>query len=394
VGLRLVIAISLAAAAVGGLVSLLVGETLGSDTVTTVVMPTRTETEPATVASAARPLTGEGFDPAAIYARRSPGVVTIYADLGTDGVTQGSGFIVSPGGAILTNSHVITNVAETGPTTSVRGAKEVFVEFKDGERIPAKIVGWDLFNDIGVLQVDPAAHSLKPVPFGNSDTVVVGTPVAAIGSPFGKQSSLAVGVVSATGRTIDSLTSGFAIADAIQIDAPINRGNSGGPLFDDQGRVIGINAQIQSTSGNAEGVGFAVPIMIARKALADILRTGKVEYAYVGIESQDVTPGMARALGLSAKRGALVTKVNQGTPAAKSGIAAGSSIRRFNGLDVTVGGDVVVAIGRSPVRSAEDIGRIVTRTLRPGQKVMFTVARDGKRIGIEVTLGKRPGRAG
>jgi 2-alkenal reductase len=394
VGLRLVIAISLAAAVVGGLVSLLVGETLGSDTVTTVVMSTRTEIEPATVASAARPLTGEGFDPAAIYARRSPGVVTIYADLGADGVTQGSGFIVSPGGAILTNSHVITNVAETGPTASVRGAKEVFVEFKDGERIPAKILGWDLFNDIGVLRVDPAAHSLEPVPFGDSDTVVVGTPVAAIGSPFGKQSSLAVGVVSATGRTIDSLTSGFAIADAIQIDAPINRGNSGGPLFDDQGRVIGINAQIQSTSGNAEGVGFAVPIMIARKALADILRTGKVKYAYVGIESQDVTPGMARALGLPATRGALVTKVNQGTPAAKSGIAAGSSIRRYNGLDVTVGGDVVVAIGRSPVRSAEDIGRIVTRTLRPGQKVVFTVARDGKRIRIDVTLGERPGRTG
>jgi 2-alkenal reductase len=382
------------AALVGGAVSLLVSETLSGDTVTTVLLPTQTETAPATVASAARPLIGKRFDPAAIYAIRSPGVVTIYADLGADGATQGSGFVVGSDGAILTNSHVITNVAETGPTADVRSAKQVFVEFKDGERIPAKIVGWDLFNDLGVLKVDPAAHRLQPVPLGNSDTVVVGAPVAAIGSPFGKQSSLAVGVVSATGRTIDSLTSGFAIADAIQVDAPINRGNSGGPLFDDQGRVIGINAQIQSTSGNAEGVGFAIPIMIARKALADILRTGTVAYAYVGVETQDVTPGMARTLGLPAERGALVTKVNQGTPAARSGIAAGSSIKRYNGLDVTVGGDVVVAIGETPVRSAEDIGRIVTRTLRPGQTVAFTVARDGGRVRIDVTLGKRPGRSG
>ena len=139
-------------------------------------------------------------------------------------------------------------------------------------------MGWDLFNDVGVLKVDPTAHPIAPLPLGDSDAVVVGTPVAAIGSPFGKQSSLAVGVVSATGRTIDSLTSPFAIADAIQIDAPINRGNSGGPLFDDRGTVIGINAQIQSTSGNGGGVGFAIPISIVKQALRGHppLRQGRV----------------------------------------------------------------------------------------------------------------------
>ena len=387
------IALSLAAAALGGAAAFVVGTQVGGETVTTVVVASPTDTGPAATQAASRPLTGSGFNPAAIYARRSPAVVTIYADLGADGVSQGSGFVANSDGAILTNSHVITNVAEAVPTDEIRGAEKVFVEFKDGERIPASIVGWDLFNDVGVLKVDPTAHPIAPLPLGDSDAVVVGTPVAAIGSPFGKQSSLAVGVVSATGRTIDSLTSPFAIADAIQIDAPINRGNSGGPLFDDRGTVIGINAQIQSTSGTAEGVGFAIPISIVKQALREILRSGKVEYAYVGIQSQNVTPGMARALDLDAKRGALVVKVEQGTPAAAAGLAAGSSIRQYNGLDVTVGGDIVVAIAGKRVTSADDVGRIVTRTLRPGQKAAFTVIRDGRRVRVDVTLGKRPARS-
>jgi S1-C subfamily serine protease len=141
------------------------------------------------------------------------------------------------------------------------------------------------------------------VPLGHSSTVVVGTPVAAIGSPFGEQSSLSVGVVSATDRTIDSLTSGYSVSDAIQTDASINKGNSGGPLFDARGRVIGINAQIRSTSGTAEGVGFAIPIDTARRALDQLVRTGKVSYAYVGVTTQDVTPGLAKRFGIAAPHG-------------------------------------------------------------------------------------------
>ena len=135
------------------------------------------------------------------------------------------------------------------------------------------------------------------MPLGNSSTVVVGTPVAAIGSPFNEQSSLSVGVVSATDRSIDSLTSGYSISDAIQTDASINRGNSGGPLFDARGRVIGINAQIRSTSGATEGVGFAIPIDTARRTLEQLVRTGKVSYAYVGVSTEDVTPAIARKFG-------------------------------------------------------------------------------------------------
>jgi S1-C subfamily serine protease len=298
--------------------------------------------------------------------------------------------VVDRDGAILTNAHVITNVAELEPGSGrVRGAAAVYVEFSDGERVPARIVGWDLFSDVGVIQVKPEAHALAPVPLGESRDVVVGEPVAAIGSPFGKQTSLSVGVVSATGRSIDSLTSGFTVANAIQVDAPINRGNSGGPLFDGDGRVIGINAQIQSTTGTAEGVGFAVPIDIARRSLEQLLRTGRVRYAYIGIRTQDVTPGIAAAFGLGAERGALVTRVESGTPADRAGLRGGSRTEAHNGIEVTLGGDLIVAIAGTKVEHADDVSRIVT-ALSPGQKVEFTVIRGGRETPVDVTLADRP----
>jgi S1-C subfamily serine protease len=283
---------------------------------------------------------------------------------------------------------VITNVAVS---TDVRGAGAVYVEFRDGERVPARIVGWDLFNDVGVVRVDPSEHTLQPVPLGDSAAVRVGEPVAAIGSPFGNQSSLAVGVVAATGRTIDSLTSRYAVADAIQIDAPINRGNSGGPLFDGRGRVIGINAQIRSDSGTAEGVGFAIPINVARRALRQLDQTGEVAYAYIGITTQDVTPGIAERFGIRAERGALVASVEEGTPAARAGIQGGNQTESYNGLALTFGGDVIVSIAGAPVTSADDVSRIVTERLRPGQTVSVQLLRNGtERRTVKVTLTKRP----
>jgi S1-C subfamily serine protease len=328
------------------------------------------------------------FDPAALYAARADGVVTIYANLGADGSSQGSGFVVDGGGLILTNAHVITNVTES---RAVHGATAVYVEFSDGDRVAADIVGWDLFSDVGVVRVAAADHKLAPVPLGNSSTVLVGEPVAAIGSPFGQQTSLSVGVVSATGRSIDSLTSGFAVANAIQVDAPINRGSSGGPLFDASGKVIGINAQIESTSGTAEGVGFAIPINVARRSLDQLVRTGTVRYAYIGIRTQDVTPGIARAFDLGARQGALVTRLADGTPAARAGLQGASKTEIYNGLDVTLGGDLIVAIDGTPVTSTEDVSRIVSTQLMPGQTVPFTVLRGGtRRATVDVTLGERP----
>ena len=384
------VGLAVVAAAIGAAAALLVGSLTGlGDRTTTVVESAAAPTTSVTTTLPAR-RTGAGFDPERLYAARAPGVVTIYANLGADGQAQGSGFVVDEKGVILTNAHVITNVAES--RTNVQGARAVYVEFADGERVTATVVGWDLFSDVGVIRVSPKDHALDLVPLGNSATVVVGEPVAAIGSPFGKQTSLSVGVVSATGRSIDSLTAGgFAVSNAIQIDAPINRGNSGGPLFDGEGRVIGINAQIQSTTGNAEGVGFAIPIDLARRALDQLLRTGRVRYAYIGVSTQDVTPGIARRFSLGAERGALVTQVEEGSPAAAAGVRGGTRTEAFNGKDVTLGGDLIVAIGGSKIESADDVSRLVTTDLTPGQTVRFTVVRGTKRVKLDVTLADRPG---
>jgi S1-C subfamily serine protease len=389
--------IAILAAVLGGVAALGIGElagvTGGGDSETVYVSVP--QVAGATTGSA--PATGGtsrgGFDPAAIYSERADGVVTVYSAFqGSSGGAQGSGFVVDEDGTILTNAHVITNVGETDGAE--RGADAVYVEFSDGERVPAEIVGWDVFADVGVVRVDPDLHPLAPVPLGDSDQVVPGAAVAAIGSPFGNQGSLAVGVVSATGRTIPSLTSDYSVADAIQVDAPINRGNSGGPLLDAQGRAIGINAQIRSESGTAEGVGFAVPINIARRSLDQLAATGRVAYAYIGISTHTVTPGIAERFELGAERGALVEAVEPDTPAARAGIRGSEREEAYNGLTVPLGGDLIVKIGDQEVTSADDVSRIVTRDLLPGQVVPFVVLRDGERRTIDVTLAERPRATG
>jgi S1-C subfamily serine protease len=388
----IVAAVSVVAAVLGGAVALVLGEVTGvtGDESSTVYVSVPASGAASTVpgGTGAGPRLGNGFDPAAIYAARADGVVTIYASFeGDGGTSQGSGFAVDEEGTILTNAHVVTNVGEA---TDVRGADRLYVEFTDGERVPATIVGWDLFADLGVISVDPKLHGLAPLPLGDSATAVPGAPVAAIGSPFGNQTSLAVGVVSATGRSIPSLTSEYAVADAIQVDAPINRGNSGGPLLDAQGRVIGINAQIRSSSGTAEGVGFAIPINVARRSLEQLRATGRVAYAYIGIKTQDVTPGIAERFGLGAERGALVGEVEAGTPAARAGLQGGTREEAYNGLPVTLGGDLIVKIGDREIRSSDDVSRIVTEELLPGQRVPFVVLRGDERRTVQVTLGERP----
>ncbi len=338
-----------------------------------------------------RPLIAGSFDPARIYAQRSPGVVTIYSVFGSGSgaaSAQGSGFVVSHDGVILTNSHVVTTAGESAG--DVRPAQRVYVEFGDRDRVAARVVGWDVFDDVGVLRVDSGAHSLTPLPLGDSSRVAVGEPVAAIGSPFGNENSLAVGVVSATQRSIESLTSRYNLVDAIQVDAPINHGNSGGPLFDAPGRVIGINAQIRSESGTAEGVGFAVPINAARRSMEELLAAGKVAYAYVGVTSENLTPGIAKRFGYAARYGAVITSVRAGSPGARAGLRGGSTERTFNGAPFTYGGDVLVAVDGRPIRSASDVVRVVTERLRPGDTAVFTIERNGARRRVQLVLGERP----
>ena len=391
--------VAVACALVGGVAALGLGKATGwvgqKKTVTVFrsspLLPATDGAQPAAVAPSAKPLAGNGFNPRRIYASRSAGVVTIFAQRGTDPATaqiaQGSGFVVSPKGYILTNSHVIT---DAGESTSVHGADRVYIEFQDRDRAPAKIVGWDVFDDVGLVKVDPSAHALDPVPLGDSAAVAVGEPVAAIGSPFGNEDSLGVGVVSATHRAIDSLTSNYSLVDAIQTDAPINHGNSGGPLFDARGRVIGINAQIRTSTGSNSGVGFAVPINAARRSMEQLIGTGSVSYAFVGVTTEDLTPALARHFGYSVNRGAVIASVQDGSPAAAAGLHGGDHDQSYLGVDFKAGGDVIVAIAGHPVRSSEDVVRIVTDALDPGQRVQLTVIRDGKRLQVPVHLAERP----
>ena len=358
---------------------------------TTVVVhasaPGSTATPAVTVAA---PLVGSGsFVPARIFAERSPGVVTVFTFTGGQGA-QGSGFVVSGDGTILTNAHVITNAGETSAGAVVKPAAQVYVEFPDHDRIRATVVGWDVFADVGVIRVTPSAHRLAPLPLGRSADVVVGQPVAALGSPLGNEDSLAVGVVSAVGRSIAALTAPhFQLIDAIQIDAPIAHGSSGGPLLDAAGRVIGINAQIRSDAGGNAGIGFAVPIDAARRSLRELRAGRKVAYAFVGLQTEDLTPSLARHLGLKAHWGALVDRVTAGGPAAKAGIRGGTTEAQFQGVATIRGGDVVLAVNGTPISSADDLVRIVTNRLRPGQTAAFTVLRGGRQRSIAVRLGSR-----
>ena len=393
-----VASLSLAAAVLGALAALAlahafgwVGKTASRTVVVTQPAPAVGASAPAKSEVGARPLAGNGFDPARIYARRAPGVVTIYSFFGSSNsadAAQGSGFVVSPQGYILTNSHVITTAGDSG--ASVHPAHDVYVEFKNHDRVPAQIVGWDVYDDVGVIKVDPRSHPLIPVPLGDSARVRVGEPVAAIGSPFGNENSLAVGVVSAVERSINSLTSNYTLTDAIQTDAPINHGNSGGPLFDARGRVIGINAQIRSDSGNAEGVGFAVPIDSARRSMTQLIATGRVAYAYVGITTEDLTPTLARRFGYLVNYGAVISSVRAGTPADRAGLRGGNQEVDVNATTFTAGGDVVVSIAGRRIRNADDLVRSVTEAFRPGQRVIFTIVRQRKRLRVPVTLEERP----
>jgi S1-C subfamily serine protease len=385
--LALVCAVLGAAAAIGiaraaGLV--------GSDTTKTVIVRevAPVANAPAAVRTVAPALT-PGFSPAAIFARRSPGVVTVFSYFGGT-AAQGSGFVVSSSGAILTSAHVITNAGET--SGAVHPAASVYVEFSDHDRVRARIVGWDVFDDVGVLRVAPSAHRLVLVPLGRSRSVVVGEPVAAIGSPLGNLDTLAVGIVSAVHRSIAALTNPrFQLSDAIQTDAPIAHGSSGGPLLDARGRAIGITAQIRTDQGGAVGIGFAVPIDSARRSLQALLTKGHIGYAYAGVETEDLTPSLARHLHLLVKYGALVDTVSAGGPAAAAGLRGGTRTEQFQGETVAAGGDVIVAVDGVPVTDAAGLVRIVTN-LRPGQTAIFTVVRASGRRAIAVTLAARTPR--
>lgn len=334
---------------------------------------------------------GKVFNPAKIYSDTVDGVISVSSIFGSEAAgpfdpraAGGSGFVLNDDGEIVTNAHVITN----GEGEERSPADRVFVEFKDGNIVAAEILGFDPFSDVGLLKVDPDAVDLEPLELYDSDRVVVGQPVAVIGSPFGEDHSLSTGVVSQIGRSVRSLTD-FQIEGAIQTDASINPGNSGGPMLDANGRVIGISQQIQTGSGASDGVGFGVPVNTIRSSVEQLRENGEAKYAYIGVSTQPLYPQLAEKLGIDADRGAIIAEVVKDGPAAAAGIRGGNEEIIFQGGRYTTGGDVVVAADGEPVERSEDLGRIIGG-LSPGETVTLEIVRDGKSMEIGIKLQERP----
>jgi len=333
-----------------------------------------------------------GFDASAIYDRLAPGVVTVISlfgeadgPLGSQAGGLGSGFVLDGDGYIATNTHVVTS------GQGLRRAGQVYVDFADGNRVPARIVGIDPNADVALLKIEPKGLSLTPLELGDVDHLSVGDPVAAIGSPFGEEQSLSVGVISALDRNIESLTD-FGIGDAIQTDAAINRGNSGGPLLDGHGRVIGINAQIKTETGEGAGVGFAIPVDAVKRSLELLRDDGEAEYGYLGVSTQEIYPQLADRLGLDVDVGALVSEVVDDSPADDAGLTAGDRLIDFQGqTDIAADGDVIVAVNGDDLTQTADLADLIS-LLEPGDTVELGVLRDGEKRTIKVELGERPRR--
>jgi S1-C subfamily serine protease len=338
-----------------------------------------------------------GFDAGALYDREAPGVVTVISLFGSGGLDSllgngggggdagvGSGFVLDGAGEIVTNAHVVTQ----GEGAAVKRASEVYVEFADGNRVRAQIVGDDPNADVALLRVDPKGLKLRALPLGASDKVEVGEPVAAIGSPFGERQSLSVGVISAIDRSIGSLTN-FNISGALQTDAAINPGNSGGPLVNGRGEVIGINQQIKTNSGGGEGVGFAVPSNAVKRSLEMLRNGGKARYAYLGVASVELYPQLVDRFNLDVDRGAWVQDVSPGGPADKAGLQGGGQEVRFQAAAFRPGGDVITKVGREAVEHADDLSELIA-DYAPGDEVALEVHRGDETKTIKVRLGERP----
>ena len=292
---------------------------------------------------------------------------------------QGSGFVWDQEGHIVTNNHV------------VEGADEVEVVFWDDTVVEGKVIGTDPDSDLAVVEVDLPAEELHPVELGDSQELKVGQLAVAIGNPFGQAGTMTRGIVSALGRTFRPGASPFAIPEMIQTDAAVNPGNSGGPLLNSQGRVIGINSLILSRSGSSSGVGFAIPINMAKRVVPVLIEEGEYHYAWLGITGQDLTPTIVEAMDLPAgTRGALVIAVGQGGPADKAGLRGSTETVESKGRPLEIGGDIILAIDGTPVKDMDDVIVYLVKNTRPGQKVELSILRDGQEQKLTVELGERP----
>jgi S1-C subfamily serine protease len=319
-----------------------------------------------------------------IYRETSPAVANVLTkateyDFWMDPVPvegAGSGFVIDGKGYILTNFHV------------VQGAQTIEVVLGDQSRYSAKFIGADQRNDVALLKVEPKGKALMALPLGDSAALQVGQKVLAIGNPFGFQSTLTTGVVSALGRTVQTSQTTF-IDQAVQTDAAINRGNSGGPLINSHGEVIGINSAIYTPSGTTAGIGFAIPINTAKRIAHDLITDGRVHQAFLGVETIPINESFAEALGLPAQEGLLVQTTSRGGPAAEAGIRGGDRVAQAGMRRFYVGGDVLTAIDGQKIANRVDVDLMLNKK-RPGEEVTITLFRGGKKMDVKVKLGERP----
>jgi S1-C subfamily serine protease len=376
----------------GGLVVLILGvvliETGAVDASDDSSSPTSV-VAPAALARPASESGGNGLTVNQIYDRDAQGVAFIKSEIvqqtpsvfgfpqQQQSTATGSGFLVDDDGHILTNAHV------------VEGAKHVDVQLggSDGDTQSAQVVGTDPSSDIALLKVDDTKGA-QPLELGESDKVQVGDPVVAIGNPFGLDRTVTSGIVSALQRQIQA-PNGFSISDVIQTDAAINPGNSGGPLIDGDGKVIGINSQIESQSGGNEGVGFAVPIKTAADVISQLESGDEVHRAYLGISGGDITPEIARALNLPVEQGVLIERVLANGPADDAGIKGPTGQATIAGQTFPVGGDIITKVDGKDITGMDDVISAINDH-KPGDEITLTVFSDGNQKDVTVKLGDRP----
>jgi putative serine protease PepD len=379
--MRITLAIVLAVAVAGGLTGAVVGLALDHGTSVATAAPATTT---------APPPPKSGLTPEAIYRRDASGVVVITATETQDvaptpftpaqkeSVTVlGSGFVLDGKGDIATNDHV------------VQGGSGIRVGFSGGASYPATIVGADASTDIAVIRVQAPASALHPLTFDESGSIEVGDSAYAIGNPFGLDGTMTAGIVSATGRDIQA-PNGLTIPKAVQTDAPINHGNSGGPLLDRFGRVIGVNDQIEggTVDGNV-GVGFAIPSDTAKSIVRQLIATGHAAHAWLGVEVETIDPAVAKVVRGLPSQGVIVVRVIEGGPAAKAGLEAANQKVTVNGVNAVVGGDVIVAVDGNQVTGPQQLGATVAAH-KPGDQIMLKVVRGGQSRTVTVTLGNAP----
>jgi S1-C subfamily serine protease len=330
-----------------------------------------------------------------IYTRSAPGVVqvtsTSFVNVPSDPFfgnlfpTQqqqqslGSGFVIDKAGHIVTNYHVVS------------GAKRVSVSFSNGASTKASVVGTDPSSDLAVLKIDASARAFTPLPIGNSDDMHVGDPVVAIGNPFGLDRTVTAGIVSAIQRAITA-PNGYTIDHVIQTDAAINHGNSGGPLLNTRGQVVGVNSQIETgdsgSSGNV-GVGFAIPSNTVKTVIAQLIREGRVDRAFIGISATPITRDLARVFRLPVSKGLLVQSVQPGSGAASAGLKAGTTQVVLAGESYNLGGDIIVQADGTPIASLDRL-RDVVAAKKPGDNLRLVVYRAGKKTTVQLKLGRQP----